>query len=47
MGKVEFSQDGGKTWEVIRLPFNCKPYHQAQLLGEYREGDNVYRRVEA
>jgi hypothetical protein len=46
MGKVEYSHDGGKTWEIIRLPFNCLPFHQTQLLGVYSEGDNLYRRVD-
>jgi hypothetical protein len=45
--RVEFSQDGGQTWETIRLPFNCLPFHQVQLLGTFEESGNQYRRVDA
>jgi hypothetical protein len=46
-GKVEYSSDGGQTWEVIRLPWNCTPFHQVQLLGHYEQGDNMYRSASA
>ena len=44
--RVELSEDGGETWESIRLPSNSLPFHQVQLLGHYEEDDNMYRRVE-
>lgn len=44
--KVELSQDGGKTWETIRVPWNSLPYHQVQLLGTYEEDGNLYRKLE-
>lgn len=41
----EMSLDGGKTWEELKLPPNCTPYHQCMLLGVYREGNAQYRKA--
>lgn len=41
--QFELSQDGGKTWEKLKLPPNCHPYRSCLLFGSYEEAGNMYR----
>jgi hypothetical protein len=45
----ELSQDGGKTWETLRLPWNSHPYVECVKYGTYEETidgkTNMYRKV--
>jgi hypothetical protein len=41
--EFELSEDDGKTWTKVRLPFNSLPYHQCMLLGHFEENGNMYR----
>jgi len=35
--KFEMSEDGGDTWERVKLPANSLPYHQCVLMGRWDE----------